>query len=154
MWTKDNSITDLIDGVYNHGPSILQWASTNDDISKYVDRVLNDRLHYPIPVNHPNRDAWFIPQKYKEFDVEAYCLEQCTTAEETERVNIELALYKEHNMIPILQCMKYIVDTLRENKVMWGVGRGSSVASYCLFLLGVHKIDSIKYDIPLNEFFK
>jgi DNA polymerase III alpha subunit len=50
--------------------------------------------------------------------------------------------------------MKYVVDTLRENNIVWGVGRGSSVASYVLHLIGVHKIDSIKYNIPIEEFFK
>jgi DNA polymerase III alpha subunit len=50
--------------------------------------------------------------------------------------------------------MKYIVDTLRANNIVWGVGRGSSVASYVLHLIGVHKIDSIKYSIPIEEFFK
>jgi DNA polymerase III alpha subunit len=34
------------------------------------------------------------------------------------------------------------------------VGRGSSVASYVLFLIGVHKIDPIKYELPIEEFFK
>jgi DNA polymerase III alpha subunit len=57
-------------------------------------------------------------------------------------------------MIPVLKTMKYVVDTLRANGVVWGVGRGSSVASYCLFLLGVHKIDSIKYKLSIGEFFK
>jgi DNA polymerase III alpha subunit len=57
-------------------------------------------------------------------------------------------------MIPVLKTMKYIVDTLRKNNVVWGVGRGSSIASYALFLIGIHKIDSIKYDIPITEFFK
>jgi DNA polymerase III alpha subunit len=50
--------------------------------------------------------------------------------------------------------MKYIVDTLRANNVVWGVGRGSSVASYVLHIIGVHKIDPIKYNIPIEEFFK
>ncbi len=57
-------------------------------------------------------------------------------------------------MLVLLKTMKYIVDTLRENNIVWGVGRGSSVASYVLFLLGVHKIDSVKYDLPIEEFFK
>jgi DNA polymerase III alpha subunit len=57
-------------------------------------------------------------------------------------------------MYDVLHVMKYIVDTLRENKVLWGVGRGSSVSSYVLFLLGIHKIDSIKYNLPIEEFFK
>ena len=57
-------------------------------------------------------------------------------------------------MTPVLKAMKYIVDTLRANNVVWGVGRGSSVASYVLHIIGVHKIDSIKYNIPIEEFFK
>ena len=52
------------------------------------------------------------------------------------------------------QFLIYFVDTLRANNVVWGVGRGSSVASYVLFIIGVHKIDSVKYKLPINEFFK
>jgi DNA polymerase III alpha subunit len=43
---------------------------------------------------------------------------------------------------------------MRENDIVWGVGRGSSVASYTLYLIGVHKIDSIKYELDINEFLK
>jgi DNA polymerase III alpha subunit len=50
--------------------------------------------------------------------------------------------------------MKYVVDTLRANNVVWGVGRGSSVASYVLFIIGVHKIDSVKYDLDWREFLR
>jgi DNA polymerase III alpha subunit len=62
--------------------------------------------------------------------------------------------YKKHNMVDVLKAMKYIVDTLRANNLVWGVGRGSSVSSYCLYLIGIHKIDSIKYNLPISEFFK
>ncbi len=57
-------------------------------------------------------------------------------------------------MYDVLYVMKYTVDTLRANNIIWGVGRGSSVASYVLHIIGVHKIDPIKYDIPIEEFFK
>ena len=57
-------------------------------------------------------------------------------------------------MVMVLKTMKYIVDTLRKHDVVWGVGRGSSVASYALYLIGVHKIDSVKYNLPIDEFFK
>jgi DNA polymerase III alpha subunit len=50
--------------------------------------------------------------------------------------------------------MIYLVDVMRENSVVWGVGRGSSVASYVLYLIGVHKIDSVKYNLDFKEFFK
>jgi len=66
----------------------------------------------------------------------------------------ELRLFAKHDMIPMLKTMKYVVDTLRANNIVWGVGRGSSVASYVLHIIGVHKIDSVKYNIPIEEFFK
>jgi DNA polymerase III alpha subunit len=43
---------------------------------------------------------------------------------------------------------------MRSNNIVWGVGRGSSVASYVLYLLGVHKVDSIKYGLDIREFLK
>ena len=58
-------------------------------------------------------------------------------------------------MPDILLCyLKYLVDTMREHNIVWGVGRGSSVASYCLYLLGVHKINSIKFELDIKEFLK
>jgi DNA polymerase III alpha subunit len=78
----------------------------------------------------------------------------CKTEEQTDRVSLELELFIQHNMMDLLFYLKYLVDTLRQNKIVWGVGRGSSVASYILFLIGVHKIDSIKYDLDIKEFLK
>jgi DNA polymerase III alpha subunit len=111
-------------------------------------------LPYPKPKTKINKDLWFIPPEYQDMDIELFCLEQCKTEEEFSRVAQELELYHKHKMIPVLKTMKYIVDTLRTNNIVWGVGRGSSVSSYVLFLIGIHKIDSIKYNIPIEEFFK
>jgi DNA polymerase III alpha subunit len=154
MWTKTNTIEDLVEGVILHGPDILNHCLVSDDISKYVSRVDAERLNYPIPPDHIDHTQWFIPDKYKELNIKEYCLDLCNTQKETERVLEEINLYESHGFIPVLQTVKYIVDTLRENNILWGVGRGSSVASYVLFLLGVHKINSIQYDLPLEEFFK
>lgn len=97
---------------------------------------------------------WFIPDEYKEFDIETFLFERCTTDEQKERVQQELELYKEHDLIRILQLLKYLVDYMRQHDIVWGVGRGSSVSSYCLYLLGVHKIDSIRYNLSIEEFLK
>ena len=43
---------------------------------------------------------------------------------------------------------------MRKNNIVWGVGRGSSVASFVLFLIGVHKINSLYYDISIDEFLR
>jgi DNA polymerase III alpha subunit len=87
-------------------------------------------------------------------DILDWVSQQCLTPETQARVAEELRLFAKHDMIPVLKTMKYIVDTLRANNIVWGVGRGSSVASYVLHVIGVHKIDSIKYNIPIEEFFK
>ena len=54
----------------------------------------------------------------------------------------------------LLRYLRYFVDVLRANNVIWGVGRGSSVASFVLFLLGVHRINSLYYDLDPREFLR
>ena len=97
---------------------------------------------------------WHMPDEYKELDIAAYVLGLCKADYELQRVGEELLLYQERDAFNLLRYMKYLVDTLRKNNVVWGVGRGSSVASYVLFLLGVHKINSIYYDLSIEEFLK
>ena len=97
---------------------------------------------------------WHMPQEYKELDIAKYVLDLCQTDAELQRVGQELLLYQERDLFDLLRYLKYLVDTLRKNNVVWGVGRGSSVASYVLFLIGVHKIDSLYYNLDIDEFLK
>ena len=152
MWT--NTTQQLIQGVMRHGPDILEHCQTSDDLSQYINRLNQEHLNYPIPPSNIDITEWFIPQEYKTMDILDFLYQRCPTPEIRERVVEELRLFAKHDMIPMLKAMKYIVDTLRANNVVWGVGRGSSVASYVLFIIGVHKIDSVKYKLPINEFFK
>lgn len=101
-----------------------------------------------------NLQDWNLPDSYVSFDMENYLLSKCETATQKERVVQELDEFKARDMMDVLRWMKFFVATLRENKMIWGVGRGSSVASYVLFLLDVHKVDSIKYDLDIKEFLK
>ena len=86
-------------------------------------------------------------------DIKSYVLER-TPDHAVDRVNEELNLYDKYNIIDVLKVCIYIIDTLRKNNIVWGVGRGSSVASYVLYLIGVHKVDSIKYELDINEFLR
>ena len=97
---------------------------------------------------------WRMPKEYKDMDIAAYVLGLCKEDYELQRVGQELLLFQERDAFDLLRYMKYLVDTLRKNNVVWGVGRGSSVASYVLFLLGVHKINSIYYNLDIDEFLK
>ena len=97
---------------------------------------------------------WHMPEEYRQVDIAAYILELCKTDVELQRVGEELLLYQERNMFDLLRYLKYLVDTMRENHVIWGVGRGSSVASYVLFLLGVHRVNSMHYDLDPRDFLR
>ena len=152
MWT--NTTQQLIQGVMRHGPDILEHCQTSDDLTQYLSRLQQEHLHYPIPPQQVDTTNWFVPYEYKTMDIVDWLYQRCPTPEIRERVVEELRLFAKHDMIPVLKTMKYVVDTLRANNVVWGVGRGSSVASYVLFMIGVHKIDSVKYKLPINEFFK
>lgn len=103
--------------------------------------------------DHILQSDWFMPEEYKNMDIEAFLI-QHSAKEHNDRLMEELQEYKKRDMINLLRWLKYFVDTLRAKNIIWGVGRGSSVASYVLFILGVHKIDSIKYNLDWREFLR
>jgi DNA polymerase III alpha subunit len=100
------------------------------------------------------RSKWHMPAKYRELDIAKWLLEQCKHEEEIQRVGEELLLYQKRGQFQLLQYMKYLVDLMREHNIVWGVGRGSSVSSFVLFLIGIHRINSIYYGLDVEEFLK
>mgnify|MGYP001189394271 FL=1 len=108
----------------------------------------------PVEYHARNQNNWHMPNKYKNLDIAKWLLDICATDAQMQRVGQELLLYQERNMFDLLCFLVYCVDTMREHDVVWGVGRGSSVASYVLFLIGVHKIDSMYYDLDIAEFLR
>ena len=114
-----------------------------------------DELGIEVDQYHlANQNSWNMPDSYKELDIAEYCIKLCRTDAELQRVGKELLLYQERNMFDLLRFLVYIVNVMRENDIVWGVGRGSSVASYVLYLIGVHKIDSLYYDLDIEEFLR
>jgi len=101
-----------------------------------------------------NQLQWQMPQEYYEIDIAKWVLDQCKTEEELQRAGDELLKFHDRNMFPLLKYLKYLVDTMRRNNVVWGVGRGSSVASYVLYLIGIHRINSLYYQLSVDEFLK
>jgi len=97
---------------------------------------------------------WHMPDEYKNMDIAEYVLGLCETQEQLQRCGEELLMFQEHDLFDLLRYMRYLVDVMRENHVIWGVGRGSSVASYVLYKLGVHRIDSMFYDLDPREFLR
>lgn len=101
-----------------------------------------------------NHEQWFMPDSYRQLDIAAWVLDQCHTQAELQRTGQELLAFQERNLFDLLKYLKYLVDTMRDHNIVWGVGRGSSVASFVLYKIGVHKINSLYYDLDIGEFLK
>ena len=130
-----------------------------NQFSKLFDIGNNIKYEYPskLPKKEYIEDClknWNLPVEYESCDIKKLLLERCVTDKEKQRVEDEYIEFEKRGLISVLKFLNYFVETLRKNNIVWGVGRGSSVASYCLYLLGVHKIDSIKYNLDMEEFLK
>lgn len=161
---------DLIEEIYKGNLDLISQTKIdpNDlDYMSYIEFVQDNNLtDWPVPEPYFGeirtleefdsymQNRWYMPEEYKNFDIQGYIQSLCVTTQEKNRVEEELELFRNHDMIPLLQFLKYLVDKMRENNILWGVGRGSSVASYCLYLLGIHKVDSIKYELDIREFLR
>ena len=130
-------------GITVDGTVQLEDTSPETDISLSVDEY--DMM---------NQRNWLMPEEYKQMDIAQHVIDLCKTTSEIQRAGEELLMFQERNLFNLLKYLKYLVDTMRDNKIIWGVGRGSSVASYVLYLLGVHRIDSMYYDLDPGEFLR
>lgn len=104
--------------------------------------------------DHRCQANWYMPDEYKNMDIAAHVLNLCQTDAELQRCGQELMLFQERDLFNLLRYLVYLVDIMRENRLIWGVGRGSSVASFVLYKLGVHKINSLHYDLDPAEFLR
>jgi DNA polymerase III alpha subunit len=152
---------DLINLIYQNQFDKLQGliCDDTDDIKKlsqFEDILLTNNINREYPVEDFDlalQQNWLMPEEYKNMDIEEFLVNQCPK-ENYQRLIDELQEYRARNMLNLLRWLKYFVDTCRKHNIIWGVGRGSSVASYTLYLLEVHKIDSLKYNLDWREFLR
>lgn len=169
---------DLIDMIYsgNIDKCHVVLCDPSDDVDRFNSAMEDQGLpklqkYIPIDVDQKTFDSvcqseWYMPDEYKTLDVGAYIISKLMTktgifeayeiqeTPEWNRVCEELKAFEERSMINLLRYMIYLVDFMRENGIVWGVGRGSSVASYVLYLIDVHRINSIKYNLDWREFLR
>lgn len=163
------------DGCIEVDPTnIMKWiefdnirvTSITPEIEKYNKNVLKDQqIRVKNSLNEFDH-RWNIPQKYLNIDIESFInnafldisIEDSLTDDmiktRYKRVKQELHVYKELQLYDLLKTLVFIIDKFKENNVVWGVGRGSSVSSYILYVLGVHDIDSVMYELDFNEFLR
>lgn len=140
-----------VSGVLNNCPQSLELYKkylNNFNIDKKIEEFKNKSIE-------ERKNTWFIPEKYKTMNVEEYILNLCKTQEEIDRVKMELQEYKSHNMFDLLRLCIFLSEFIKTNDdVIIGIGRGSSVSSYILYLLEIHLVDSLKYNLDIKEFLK
>lgn len=126
-----------------------KWAKIFDlPAINYFVKDFDDKTH------EQNQQQWQMPQSYKDMDIEKYLLEKCETDLQKQRILSELDEFNARDMQMLLKYLVYLVDTLRKNNIVWGIGRGSSVSSYVLYKIGIHRVDSLKYSLDIKEFLK
>jgi len=105
---------------------------------------------------------WNIPEEYKTLNVISYVADKLAQQSDSvddielreQRCAEELVIYKKMGLFDTLRTLIYIINTLIEKNIVWGVGRGSSVSSYVLYVIGVHDVDSFLYDLNIEDFLR
>lgn len=169
---------DLINMIYSgHADKVhVVLCDPSDDIDKFNEAMSEQgnpvlQTYIPLDVDQKTFDGvcqgeWFMPDKYKSLDIGPYIIKklideigvleayEMQERKEFTRVCEELDAFRDRGLEDLLRYMVYLVDFMREHNIVWGVGRGSSVASYVLFLIGVHRINSFKYSLDWREFLR
>lgn len=156
----DTLMNAILNGVSTDG---LYVEELTTDIKQYNKSVLkSERIGIKENIR-PLTYEWNIPEKYKTLDVYDYVGKKLLETGEVDtpdlmdkasRVADEMELYQKLGLIDVLRTLIYVINTLIENNIVWGVGRGSSVSSYVLYLIGVHDVDSFKYGLNIEEFLR
>lgn len=152
---RDHDVTTMLGVVVDPALDLPTLISEIQDPGSLLTWTFPEASDITVPEFHKNRQAhWFMPDQYRDLDIAEHVLSLCQSQAQLQRVAEELLLYQERDLFDLLRYLKYLVDIMRENRVIWGVGRGSSVASYVLYLMGVHRVDSLHYDLDPREFLR
>jgi DNA polymerase III alpha subunit len=143
----------VLDGmIIDDSVDLRSWP----DFLSSVPRLQSQQAHScSVEEFHAHQQqSWHMPESYKNMDIAAHVLGLCASQAELQRCGQELLLYQERDLFDLLRYLKYLVDVMQEHEIIWGVGRGSSVASHVLYKLGVHRINSLHYNLDIQEFLR
>jgi DNA polymerase III alpha subunit len=145
-------VQDLANTVIDKSVDVGRWPAHLQQLFNFHSET-SDAVD-PEIFHQQQQQNWHMPEQYKTLDIASHVLNLCNNEAELQRCGAELLLYQERNMFDLLRYLKYLVDVMTANQIIWGMGRGSSVASYVLYKLGVHRIDSLYYNLDLREFLR
>lgn len=143
---------ELSDAVLKPTADLELFSNANSKLDAGLKEPLVSNSEIYKDINWYN--TWVTPIEYKSINILNYCLIKCSTDEQRDRVHYEIKLFEQRDMIPVLQHLIYLVDEFRKKKILWGVGRGSSVSSYVLYLIGINRINPLEFNLDIKEFLK
>jgi len=148
---------DILELIYQEKTEYLDKIFCTEDVKLTNIKQVNPSI-YEMGVEDFDKicqNEWLMPDEYKNLDIITWLFAQIPSRDQyKDRLFDELKEFEQRNMIDLLRWLKYLIDTARANNIVWGVGRGSSVASYVLYLIGVHRIDPIKYNLDYKDFLR
>lgn len=136
----------------------IRVTQVDDEVCQF-NQISDNEIQTGAPESENVNLAWNIPPEYASLDVRAYVstkLDERGLSKDERyvgRVEAEMRQIESRKLVDLVRCLIYIVDRFRDTATIWGVGRGSSCASLVLFLIGIHCVDPIRFNIPLEEFF-
>jgi len=139
-------------------PHQFRVFESDAEIKKF-NSVSDEKIEIATDESANVNSDWNLPDCYKNLDLTLYFSELLSRLPEDKtgvreiRVGNELLEVKNRGLENMFRTIIYVLDILKEKNIIWGVGRGSSCASFLLFLMGLHLVDPIKYQIPYQEFF-
>lgn len=166
MTIKPSSIYDFVDRVGSDKIGSIAVEELTDEIEQYnLLSPPSERIHIKHSLKNIEAE-WNIPDEYKQLDVLSYAREKLDALNELEsyseseyldrleRLVIEYKEFKRLKLLPLLRTLIYVINTFERDGVVWGPGRGSSVSSYLLFVIGVHDVDSVFFELEISDFMK
>jgi DNA polymerase III alpha subunit len=163
IFSEDDCVAMLMRGQSIHVDGMLVDTTVDLETAALIlEHVPNFILYNELAMqaitvedfDHVNQGQWLMPDEYKNIDIAEHVLSLCKSEAALQRVGEELLLYQARDLFDLLRYLKFLVDIMQENNLIWGVGRGSSVASYVLYLLKIHRIDSLHYNLDIAEFLR
>ena len=148
------SYEDIIKNFYYLNDSIIYTGIKKSiDIANQVISCDILDLSYKTPI--------FINNKYSTKDyIRKLCLEKLENIKENlqapfkyiNRLEYELKILSRNKYLDFILIVKDIIDFANANDIIVGPGRGSCCGSLVLYLLGITKVDPIKYDLMFERF--
>ena len=138
--------------------SQIEVFNQNDDVKNFNNNSIEQIKIFNETEEVKLNYDWIIPDEYKSLDLDNYFslkIESINKDREVveNRVMNELNEVRRMDFEMGIKTIIYVIDRFRKEGIVWGVGRGSSCASYLLYLIGVHCVNPLKYNIPYTEFF-